>query len=312
VDRRGWTLLIALAAIWGASFLLIKIALRDVGPAVIVCARTGLGAIVLLPVAVRGRSLVALRGRWGWAAALAVVHLAGPFLLISLGERHVSSSLTGILLASAPIFTALLALRFARGERAGPVGAAGIAVGIAGVALLLGVDVGGGSALGGALLILLAGLGYAIGGMLAQAKLGDVPAAAVSAATLSLAALVTLPLAIADAPANVPGIGPVAALVALGAIGTGVAFLLFYDLNADVGAARSSLVAYMSPGFAVVYGALLLGERITLATLAGLALILAGSWLAASRRLLPWRRTATAGAVAAGEAPATSGAPPAT
>jgi drug/metabolite transporter (DMT)-like permease len=284
----------ALASLWGASYLFIKIGLRDLSPELIVFLRTGLAALVLTPLALSRGALEALRGRLADVAVLALIQVAVPFLLISLGEQSISSSLTGILVAAAPIFTALLALWLDRDERLTPVGAAGTAVGIVGVALVVGVETGG-SALLGALAVVLASLGYALGAFYLKRRMTGVQAIGLVTATMGASAVMTLPLALATLPDDTPAAGPLLAMLALGVGGTGVAFVLFYGLIASVGPTRASLVAYIAPGFAVVYGVTLLDERFTLVTLVGLVLIVGGSWLAAEGRLPLRRRVAASG-----------------
>src|SRR3954471_7106046 len=275
----------ALAALWGASYLFIKVALDDLSPVALVFVRTALGAIVLAPVALRRGAFAAAREHLGTLAFIAVVQIAGPFLLIAAGEQSIPSSLAGVLVASAPLWTAILAAAFVPEERLPRLGLVGVAVGIMGVALLLGVDLGGGDALVGGLLILLASLGYAIGALVAKRRLTEVPVVGLVATIMSLSTLFLLPALPFAMPDHAPGLDTVISLVALGAGGTGIAFLIFYVLNADVGPSRASIVAYIAPGFSVVYGVTLLDESFTLATAGGLALILAGSWLAANGRL---------------------------
>jgi drug/metabolite transporter (DMT)-like permease len=286
VDRRAWILFSLLSALWGASYLFIKVALEDLSPAMIVFVRTLLGALVLLPFAFGRRSLGALRGRVLAVVLLAAVQVAGPFMLISVGEQEISSGLAGILVATAPIFTALLAIRVDHSERSTGWSLAGVVVGIAGVALLLGVDAGGdGAALVGGLLVVVASLGYAIGGFMLKRGFAEVPPVTAVTATLLASAAMTLPAALVTAPGSFPGLEATASMLALGAGGTGIAFVIFYTLIAGVGPAKASLVAYVSPGFAVVYGVILLGERVSWGTVLGLALVLAGSWLAAEGRV---------------------------
>jgi len=267
--------------------MFIKIGLDDGLPApAIVFWRTALAALVLLPVALRLGAARELRSRFVPVALLALVQVAAPFLLITFGERHISSSLTGILVATAPIFTFLLAFAIDREERAGGLGLLGVGVGIAGVVLLLGVDTSGSAAaLVGGLMVVLASLGYALGSYYLKRRFADAQPVGVVAGTMAVSALMTAPFAVLDLPAHGPGIGSIAAVSALGIIGTGIAFVIFYDLIGRVGPAKATLVAYVAPGFAVVYGVLLLGETFTLATTAGLVLIIAGSWLAAEGRL---------------------------
>jgi drug/metabolite transporter (DMT)-like permease len=292
MDRRAWTLLIVLGAIWGASYLFIKIGIRDMSPWMVAWARIALAALVLVPLAARAGALrIARAPGLPWLFLLGAIQVAGPFVLIAAAEQEISSGLAGILVAAAPLFTALLAIRLDHDERSHGLRLIGILLGLAGVAVLLGVDVGGSTAeLFGALAVLGAALGYAIGGFMVKARLASVPPIGIAAWVMITSTALLLPVAILTAPAGVPGAGPVAAVSALGVVGTGVAFAIFYDLMSQVGPARTFLVTYLAPGFAVVYGALLLDEQVTLATLAGLALILAGSWLGGGGRLPVPRR----------------------
>lgn len=275
-----------LAATWGASYLFIKVGLRDFSAPFLVFARTALAALVLLPVALHRNALGALRGHGGSIALLAGLQVVAPFMLITLGEQWIPSALTGILVASAPIWTAALAFTaYAPAERPGRVALAGLGCGLVGVALLFGVDLGGDRlAVLGGLLVLLAGLAYAGGGIEFKRRMAGVDPAAAAAATMSASAVLMLPPALLTLPTSA-GADSVSALLALGILGTGLAFLIFYGLIAQEGPSRASLVAYLSPPFAVVYGVWVLGEPVTAATFAGLALIVGGSYLAAGGRL---------------------------
>ena len=291
MDRRSWLWLLLLASIWGASYMLIKIGLRDMSPEMVAFARIALAAVVLMPIAAAQGALSGLRGRLGVIAAVGAVQVAGPFLLIPLGEQHIASALAGILVATTPLFTALLAIRLDHEERSEGLRLVGVGVGVAGVALLFGFDLGGSSAaLLGGLAVVLASVGYSVGSFVVKHRLSDARPLGVVATVMTASALMLLIPAIATAPASAPGLGPIAAVVALGVFGTGVAFVIFYLLIGTVGPARTMIVSYLAPGFAVVYGATLLGESISVATLVGLALIVGGSWLAISGRIPRYRR----------------------
>jgi drug/metabolite transporter (DMT)-like permease len=279
VNRRNWILLLALAALWGASYLFIKIGLDDLSPAGIVFSRTALAALVLLPFAITGGGMAPLWRRAPGLFALAAVQVAGPFLLISAGEQHIASSLAGILVASAPIFTAIFAIWIDQSERLSTNGVVGVVIGILGVALLLGVDVSG-SGLGGGLMVVLASVGYALGGFGLKRYFTGYQPLALVAGTMTASAIMTLPLFLLDLPGHV-GPDTVAAMGALGLGGTGIAFVIYYTLNREIGPTRTSLVAYIAPVFAVVYGVTLLDESFSVATAAGIVLITGGSWLAA-------------------------------
>jgi drug/metabolite transporter (DMT)-like permease len=275
-----------LAALWGASYMFIKVSIDDVSPIVVVWVRLVLAALVLLPIAHSRGVLAALRPHLPTIALLALVQVLAPFLLITFGERHIQSSLAGILVASAPIFTALLAFRLDREELATGWRLVGVFVGIVGVGLLFGVDLTGDSAaLLGGLMVLLASFGYAIGPLQMKRRLQGVPPLATAAATMTIAALVLTPAVPFAIPSHTPGLDTIGSLLVLGAGGTGFAFLIFYILISEVGPGRATVVAYIAPGFSVVYGVVLLGERFTVGTAAGLVLILGGSWLAATGRL---------------------------
>jgi drug/metabolite transporter (DMT)-like permease len=286
MDRRSWFLLLTLGAIWGASYMFIEIGLRDLSPAMVAFVRIALAALVLVPIAAAQGTLAGIRPVAIWLVAVGAIQVAGPFLLIGAGQEEISSSLAGILVASAPLFTALLAIWVDHEERSQGLRLGGIMIGFGGVAMLLGVDLGGeGAALVGGLFVVLASLGYAIGGFIVKHRLGELAPVAMSGLVMAAAAVLMLPIAFTTAPDELPGLGPAAAVATLGVVGTGIAFVIFYGLIGTVGPARAFLVTYIAPAFAVVYGATLLDEEITAATIGGLVLILAGSWLAAEGRL---------------------------
>jgi drug/metabolite transporter (DMT)-like permease len=302
MSRRSWLLLGLLSALWGASYLFIKVALQDdMAPTVIVFVRTALAALVLLPLAARAGALGGLRANVGPILVLAVVQMGGPLLLIALGEREISSSLTGILVATAPIFTFLLAFTLEGEERASGPSLAGVVIGIAGVATLLGVDAGGGgAALAGGLMVVLASFGYGVGAWFVKRSVRDVQPVAMVGATTATAAVVMAPFAVLAAPSHAPSLAATGSLAALGVLCTGLAFVIFYSLVSSDGPAKASLVGYIAPGFSIVYGITLLDESFTAATAAGLILILGGSWLAAEGRA-PWvARSAAGGELATG------------
>jgi len=315
MDRRAWTLLLTLGAIWGASYLLIKIGLRDLSPGMVAWGRVAFAAIVLAALAARRSALGGFGGLAGWVILVAAAQVAGPFVLIAAGEQEISSSLAGILVASAPLFTALLAIWFDHDERAEGLRLVGVLLGVIGVALLLGLDLAGsGDQLLGGLAVLLAGLGYAVGGLLAKHRLAARPPIGVAAWVLVAGTALLVPAAAIGLPDSAPALGPVVAVAVLGIVGTGIAFAIFYELIATVGPARTFIVTYLAPAFAVAYGVTLLDETVTPAMIAGLALILVGSYLAVEGRsplaLLTRRRVPADGGPAAqeGGGPVTIGA----
>jgi drug/metabolite transporter (DMT)-like permease len=309
MTRRHLIFMGGAAAMWGASYLFIKVALRDFSEGSIVCVRTALGAAVLLAIAAHWDALRPLRGRLGAIALVSIPQVTAPFLLITYGEGRIDSQLAGILVSSAPIFTALLAIVVDQSERVHGWAAVGIGVGMLGVVLLFGADLTTSGALVGGLMVLLAGFGYASGALLNKRLLPGAPPVGVAGASMAVAAVMTLPLLIAAPPDHAPPFEAWGSLVLLGAGGTGIAFLFFYTLIAELGPSRASVIAYIAPAFSVVYGVLLLGEPFRPAAIAGLALILAGSWLAIggrpptrsgpSRSSGPWPRRARRSPVSA-------------
>ncbi len=291
MTRRAWILMGLLAAVWGASYLFIKVALNDgLDPIFIVFSRLALGALVLVPIALHAGALSWVRGREGPVLVLAVVQIVIPFLLITYGEQYIASSLTGILVSAAPIWTALIAVRVDQEERPRGIALAGVLVGIVGVVLLFGVDLSGeAKAVAGGLMVLLAALGYAIGALYLKHRLKGNPPVGIAAATMLASALLLLPAAPFVVPAQAPSFEAVGSLLLLGAGGTGLAFLIFYTLISDVGPSRAAVVAYIAPAWAVGYGVVLLDEPLTAGAILGLVLILGGSWLAAEGRM-PWQR----------------------
>jgi drug/metabolite transporter (DMT)-like permease len=304
MDRRAWFWLLALGAVWGASYMFIAIGLRDLSPGMVAFLRIALAAAVLIPVAAAQGALAGARRYAPWLVLVGAIQVAGPFILISAGEEEISSSLAGILVAAAPLWTAVLAIWVDHEERSHGLRLAGVLIGFAGVGLLLGVDLGGGGAeLLGGLAVVAAALGYAIGGLLVKHRLAGMTPVGMSGLVMAASALLLLPVAVATPPDSFPSLGPLAAVAVLGVLGTGVAFVIFYWLISTVGPARTLIVTYVAPGFAIVYGSVFLSEEITVATIGGFALILAGSWLSAEGRLPGRRRRWTGESLPTGEVP---------
>jgi len=279
---RAWLTFAAVAILWGLPYLWIKIVVDEgVHPAFLAWVRIVLGAAVLLLLAWRAGALPSLRGRGRWLAIFAVTELAVPFPLIAAGERYVTSSLTAILIASAPLFVALLALRFDATERPSRRQLGGLILGLAGVAALVGIDVAGKKdELWGAAMILAAAFGYAVGPMMFKRRLADLDHRASMGACLAIAAVLLAPFAAMNPPHGVPSAKAMAALAGLGLFCTAAALVLWGQLIAQMGAGRALVVTYVNPLVAVVLGVIVLGERPGPGSVAGLVLILAGSWLA--------------------------------
>src|SRR5688500_17728753 len=296
--RRYWPSLILLAAIWGASYLFIKVAVDEIAPAPMMAVRTRLAAAVLRGYVVRrlGRSRAAaeLRAAWRHCLVLGVLNAALPFWLIAWGEQHIDSGLAAVVQSSVPIFNALLVLRFLPHERLNLTRAFGLAIGLLGVAVVAGIHhEGGGLAVAGALAIVGSSLAYAAAGVYGQLAVSGTAGPVLAAGSMLAGGLILTPVAVFQLPTEVPSLEATASVLALSLLGTAVAQLILFRMLALHGSSRLSLVTYLMPGFALVYGALILDEEITAWTLGGLALILGGVALASGAVRLP-RRAAVA------------------
>lgn len=247
-----------------------------------------LGAAVLLALAWRSNALRGLRGHWRWVATYAAVEISIPFPLIATGEQHVASSLAAIIIAAVPLFVAVLALRFDHAERASGARLLGLITGLVGVVVLVGIDATASlDTLLGAGAILLAAVGYASGAMILKRHLTGLDPRAAMGASLAIAAVVLTPLAVLDAPTRAPSAKALAAIVVLGLLCTAAAFVLMAILIAEIGPGRAVVITYINPIVAVALGVAILGEQPGAGAIAGLLLILAGSWLSTDGRLPP-------------------------
>jgi drug/metabolite transporter (DMT)-like permease len=275
---------VAMSVIWGLPYLLIKVAVGGVSVPVLVLARVGLGAVMLLPIALRRRQLASIKPVWPWLMLFALVEIIMPWYALSEAERGISSSLTGLLIASVPIIIAVLSLFVRGGDRLSPVRWAGLLIGLGGVAMLAGPHLVGSSAGGGAARsvaeVLFVALCYATGPLIANTKLTEVPPVAMTAVCLVLAAVVYAPLAALNWPSAVPSASVLLSIAGLAVVCTAAAFLIFFRLIAEVGPARASVFTYINPVIAVSLGVAVLGEHVTPLMLGAFVTILAGSVLA--------------------------------
>ena len=289
MSSRAWATFGAVSVLWGIPYLFIKVAVdAGVPPAFLAWVRVVLAAALLLAIAWRAGTLASVRGHWRWLAVFAMTEIAIPFPLIAAGEQHVASSLTAIIIATAPLFVALLALRFDATERVTGRRLIGLLIGLGGVVALMGIAVaGGGDELLGALAILVAAFCYAIGPMVLKRHLAHLDQRASMGAALALAAVFLTPAVAAEPPSLSISAAAIAALLALGVLCTAAAFVMYGMLITEVGAGRALVVTYINPVIAVGLGVAILGERPGAGAIAGLLLILAGSWLSTDGRLPP-------------------------
>jgi drug/metabolite transporter (DMT)-like permease len=281
VSRRAWIAFATCSILWGVPYFLIKVAVEDHSPFFVAWARVALGAAVLLPVAWKVGAFKGIRDRMGIVAIFAVIEIAIPFTLIPVGEEYISSSLAAILIAAVPLTIALMAIRFNPEERVVGSRFAGLLVGLAGVILLMGIDVAGKpKELFGAACMLVATVGYAAGPTLIRLKMSDLHPMGPVAASLGIAALILTPAGVATAPSSVPDGDVIASLVVLGVACTAIALATMFFLVADAGPSKASIITYINPVIAVGLGVAFLDESLGAASVAGLLLILAGSWFA--------------------------------
>jgi drug/metabolite transporter (DMT)-like permease len=278
VARRNALMLVAVALLWGGSFLFIKVAVRELAPATLILGRLGLAAValaLLVPGLIGRRATVdGLRRAAPWLVVVGLVNVAIPFWLLSWGETRIDSGLAAIIQASVPIFNAVVAFGFFRQVRVTGRRLVGVAIGFVGVALLVGAQPQG--RILGCLAVCGMALCYAVGQLLTGRYLGSVEAPVVALGTTAVAAVVVAPLGFAQAPHHAPSWQVIGSIVMLAVPLTAIAFLLFYAIIADAGAAYASLVTYLVPPVALAYGAIFLHERFGVYAFVGLALIFMG------------------------------------
>jgi drug/metabolite transporter (DMT)-like permease len=280
VSSRGWILFLAMSIIWGIPYLMIKIAVEGVSVPVLVLARTAVGAAVLLPLALSRQTWTIIRNHWKALLGFAFFEIIAAWWLLSDAERHLTSSMTGLLIAASPIVAAVLD-RFTGGERLGVKRIVGLGVGIAGVAVLAGPHIGGNT--WPIIEVLLVAVCYAIAPLIAARHLADVPTLPMTAVCLGFAALVYAAPAAATWPDEMPSTRVLAALGGLAVICTALAFIVFFALIREVGAARALVFTYINPAVALAAGVIVLNEPLTLWNVAALVLIMAGCVLATRR-----------------------------
>ncbi|HYY63634.1 MAG TPA: DMT family transporter [Gaiellaceae bacterium] len=278
MSRRHLAMLITLGALWGASFMFIKVGDRELEPITLVGFRMALGALTLVPIVLATvgarRTLRELRAAAWPLIVTGLVNSAIPIYSITWAETRIDSGLTAIIQASAPLFTALLAIRFSHSERVTGSRLAGLFVGFAGVALLVGGQPSGDIVAG--LAVVFSAVCYAAAALYTAKRLRNVSPLVTALGALTAAALATLPAGLFQLPDHVTGWKVTASVLTLGIAGTGLAYILYYGLLAGAGASRAILITYLVPAFAVFYGAVLLGEPVTALAVGGLALVLTG------------------------------------
>jgi drug/metabolite transporter (DMT)-like permease len=281
MTRRSWLLFAAMCIIWGIPYLLIRVAVRDVAPGALVFARTAIGGLILLPLALRAGGFGPVLRRWRPLVAFTVIEMAVPWWLLTDAEQELSSSMAGLLIAAVPLVGVLVARVVGSDERVDAARLIGLLLGVVGVAVLVGLDLGA-VHVPALLEIAVVVVGYAVAPVIMARRLADLPSIPVVSASLLLTATGYLPVALLSPPHSLPG-EAIGSILLLGTVCTALAFVLFFALITAIGPARATVITYVNPAVAVLFGVMLLGERFTLGMAVGFPLILAGSVLAARR-----------------------------
>jgi drug/metabolite transporter (DMT)-like permease len=279
VSRRALILFALMSVIWGIPYLFIRIAVTEITPATLVLWRTLIAAAILLPIALARTDLRPVLARWRWVIAFAAVEIAIPWVALGSAEQHISSSLAGLLIAGVPLVGAAIALATGGADRFGPVGLLGMLIGIVGVALIVGTNFGATDTTA-LLQIGVVVVGYAIGPAILARRLDGLPTVGIMAVSLTLVAIVFLPIAATQWPTTMPSANALIAIVVLAIVCTAAAFILFGALIDSVGPVRATVITYINPAVAAVLGVLVLQETFTVPMAIGFALVIAGSMLA--------------------------------
>jgi drug/metabolite transporter (DMT)-like permease len=285
MTRRALILFGLMSLIWGIPYLFIRVAVTEISPATLVFARTSTAAVVLLPIALIRTDLRPVLARWKWVVAFAVIEIGLPWVLLGSAEQHLTSSLAGLLVAGVPLVATVVAVATGGRDRVGRKGVLGLLVGLAGVAAIVGANLGSSSPAALAAMALVV-IGYAIGPAILARRLAGVSAVGVMALSISLCALVYAPIAVVQRPAVLPGPNVIGAVLVLGLVCTAAAFLLFSALIEETGPVRATVITYLNPAVATLLGVAVLNESFTAAMGVGFGLVILGSLLA-TRPSLP-------------------------
>jgi drug/metabolite transporter (DMT)-like permease len=288
MTRRGLLLFASMCVIWGIPYLFIKVGVSELSPATLVFLRTGIAALVLVPIALARGGFRPLLGSWRPLLLFTVVEVAIPWFLLSSAEQRLSSSLTGLLISAVPLVATVVTLAMGNRDRIGAAALAGLLIGVVGVAGIVGFDFRAVSSLG-LLETALVAVGYAVGPVILARYLSHLPSVSVIAVALVLCAVIYAPVAMVQRPAGLPSIGVLASVAVLALVCTAVAFLLFFALIAEIGPVRATVITYVNPAVAAILGVAVLREAFTFGMGAGFLLVLVGSVLATGRIPSRWR-----------------------
>jgi drug/metabolite transporter (DMT)-like permease len=280
MSKRGWILFLALGVLWGMPYLLIRIAVAEYDPLMVAGTRTLIGSLLLLPIALHRKALAPAFRKWKWLVAFTLVEITFPWVLLGHAEKHLNSSTAGLLIAAVPLIAAVIITRLGH-EKLEPRRLFGLCLGFAGVALLVGLDIDL-SDFGAVGATMLTAIGYAIGPIIIDRKLKDVPALGVITASLIVATLIYVPFAPLFWPTHFD-VNAAWSVVGLGVLCTAAAFMVFFALIAEVGPARATVITYINPAVAIILGALVLKEPLTVGMGIGFPLVIVGAIIGTAR-----------------------------
>jgi drug/metabolite transporter (DMT)-like permease len=284
MSRRNWFLFFFVGFIWGIPYLLIKVAVEDLSPPVIVFARVAIGAAILIPIAMKRGSLMPAIKAWKYVIPYAIGEMIGPWFLITAAEQNMTSGLTGLLVATVPIWTTIIASLHGDKTVWHHKRLLGILVGFIGIVLVVGIEsFSGRQSIVAIAMVIVASIGYAWAVTMVTTKIPHIEPISINGVAMVFTAIVYLPFALIYAPDKAPSVEALSSVLALGLFPTAMAFILFFQLIKDIGTARGSLVTYLNTAFAVILGVIILSEPFTLGIAIGLPLVLIGSYFASRK-----------------------------
>ena len=284
MSRRNWFLFFFVGFIWGIPYLLIKVAVEDLSPPVIVFARVAIGAAILIPIAMKRGSLMPAIKAWKYVIPYAIGEMVGPWFLITAAEQNMTSGLTGLLVATVPIWTTIIASMHGDKTVWQAKRLLGIFVGFVGIVLVVGIEsFSGRQSIVAIAMVIIASIGYAWAVTMITTKVPHIEPISINGVAMVFTAIVYLPFALIYAPDKAPSMEALSSVLALGLFPTAMAFILFFQLIKDIGTARGSLVTYLNTAFAVILGVIILREPFTLGIALGLPLVLIGSYFASRK-----------------------------
>ena len=284
MSRRNWFLFIFVGFLWGIPYLLIKVAVEELSPTIIVLSRVVIGSAILIPIAMKRGSLMPAIKAWRYVIPYAIGEMIGPWFLITAAEEKMTSGLAGLLVATVPIWATLIASLHGDKTVWQSKRLVGILIGFIGIVLVVGIEsFSGRQSVVSIFMILIAAIGYAWAVTMVTTKIPHIEPISINAVAMVFTVIVYLPFLFLHMPEKVPSTEALGSVIILGLFPTALAFILFFQLIKDIGTARGSLVTYLNTAFAVMLGVIILNEPFTLGIAIGLPLVLIGSYFASRK-----------------------------